>query len=239
MKNKAVMVGVLALAMGVGGRSAEAAEANASLDLASAYVFRGVTINDGWVAQPGLEVDGLPVTLGVWGNVDIDDQNGAYEKGQISEVDLYVLYDLPLEMDKVDLGLDYTDYTYPNGGEADREVGMTATVDLLLSPTLGVYYGVDGAVDESLYVEAGLSHEFEISEDVAASLGAALGFNDPKDGDRGFSHYTTTAGVSYKALYARVTYVGQIDDDVLPDAGEEESGYDVDVYGLIGAAYDF
>ncbi|MDP6631544.1 MAG: MltA-interacting MipA family protein, partial [Kiritimatiellia bacterium] len=44
-----------------------AAEASVSLDVASAYVFRGATLNDGLVLQPGLEISGLPVTLGVWG----------------------------------------------------------------------------------------------------------------------------------------------------------------------------
>ena len=48
-----------------------------SADLASAYVFRGSTFNDGAVLQPGIEIGGLPVTVGLWANFDLADYDGA------------------------------------------------------------------------------------------------------------------------------------------------------------------
>ena len=45
-----------------------------------------------------------------------------------------------------------------------------------------------------------------------------------------------SAGVSYSVVSASVTYVGQIDSDVLPDGA---GAYDVDVYGMLSVAYDF
>jgi len=60
-----------------------------SLDIASAYVFRGATLNDGWVAQPALSVSPLPgLSLGLWANLDLEDYGGRLKDGQFSEVDL-------------------------------------------------------------------------------------------------------------------------------------------------------
>jgi len=233
------LAGILALAPGI----AAAASASASLDLASAYVFRGATFNDGLVLQPGLETDmGLPekagsLSLGVWGNLDLDDYDGALNDGEFSEIDLYGSYSLPVEA--VDLGIGYTEYTYTSAGvEADREISLSAGLPVLLAPSLAAYYGVDGGIDKTLYLEAGLSHEQAITEALAATLEAAVGYVDPDEGEAGFSHYSATAGLGYKALSASVTYVGQIDDDVLADV-EDEGLYDVDVYGVLGLAYEW
>ena len=42
--------------------------------------------------------------------------------------------------------------------------------------------------------------------------------------------------ISWEFLSASVTYVGQIDDDVLPDGA---GAYDAEVVGMIGVGYDF
>ena len=53
---------------------AQAADVSAALDLNSAYMWRGLTFNDGLVAQPSIDV-AAPHGIGinVWGNFDIDD----------------------------------------------------------------------------------------------------------------------------------------------------------------------
>ncbi len=74
MKRTAMIMMVAALAAG----AARAADVSATADFASAYVFRGVTLNDGLVFQPGVSISGFPipeqygsVTLGTWANYDI------------------------------------------------------------------------------------------------------------------------------------------------------------------------
>ena len=229
----------LSVLFGVGAASAEAAEVSASLNVASAYVFRGVTFNDGFVVQPGLEVSGLPIplTIGVWGNLDIGDYTGVLDGGQFSEIDLYGCADIPLPVDWLGLSVGYTEYTYPSGGgKADREANLTGELGLLLSPSLSVNYGVGGAIENSLYLELGLGHEIEWAECFSVGIGTVVGYLDPDEGDGGFSHYALTAGVSYSLFSASLTYVGQVDDEVLRDGA---GSYDVKVYGTIGVSYEF
>lgn len=231
-----VLSGMVAAVMMMAASAVYGAEASLSLDVASAYVFRGVTFNDGLVLQPGLEVGGLGgLSVGVWGNLDLDDYGGTLEDGEFSELDIYGSYALPVSV--FDLSIGYTEYTYPmGGGNADREIGVSAgtsagPVDL----GADVYYGIDGGIEKTLYIElsAGTALEFG---DFGVDLGAAVGFVDPDEGESGFSHFTASAGLSYGPVGASVTYIGQIDDDVLPDGA---GAYDVEVVGMLSAAIDF
>lgn len=228
-----------------------AAEATVGADIASAYVFRGVTFNDGLVVQPYVDVAGLPIAVGVWANFDVDDYDGAANDGQFSEIDLYASYDLPLE-GPVGLSLGYCEYTYPGSGgdpvvdeeggasstfgESDRELSLSASLDTILAPSVGVYYGIDGGIEKTTYVEASIGHSLALSDEVGLDLGAGVGYVSPDEGDDGFSHYTASATLSYAFVSAGVTYVGQIDDDVLPDG---PGAYDVEVIGTLGISTDF
>jgi hypothetical protein len=246
---KMTAVAVAAGLMGVGtATSAKAAEATVGLDIASAYVFRGVTFNDGPVAQPYVDIGGLVEGLefGVWGNIDIDDYDGALEEGQFSEIDIWASYTLPLE--GVEVALMYTEYTYPGFGDAvlvedaavatqgvaDREIGVSAGLDLILAPYVAVYYGIDGGIEKSLYAEVGVGHDLELAEGVGLSLGALVGFLEPDEGDSGFHQYEVSASLSYGVMGLGLTYVGQIDDDVLTD-----DAYDVEVIGMLSLSHSF
>jgi uncharacterized protein (TIGR02001 family) len=257
MRSYIAVLTIAALALGPIGL-AHGAEATVGADLASAYVFRGVTLNDGLVVQPYIEVSGLPVDLGVWANYDVDDYDGNANDGQFSEIDLYASYALPLPIEVASFSVGYTEYTYPGSGgdaevttapdgtataestfgESDREVSLGAEVNAPLSPAVTVYYGLDGGIDGDVYVEAGLGHELEVAEGLALELGATLGYLSPdaEDADDGFSHWTASASLGYKILSAGVTYIGQIDDDVLPDG---EGAYDVEVVGTLGLSHEF
>jgi len=228
---KAVMKAVVAMAtVALVSPAARAAEATVGLDLASAYVFRGVTFNDGLVAQPSLEVAGLPVTLGVWANNDIDDYNDTFESGQFSEVDLYASYAIPVE--GVDASIGYTEYTYPGAGSvsmvgtnavatrgiADREVSASLGLDAPLAPSIGLYYGLDGAIEEQFYADLSVGHDLDLAEGIGLSLGALVSYKVQPDGstaDDGFDRYELSASVGYSIASVGVTYIGEIDDDVL------------------------
>ena len=233
---KAMVVAATVLTMGSG---VYAAEASLSLDVASAYIFRGATFNDGVVVQPGLEVGGLGgLSVGVWGNLDIDDYDGAVLENEFQEVDLYGSYAIPVEC--MDLSVGYTEYLYPSGGgNADREIGVSAGVGVAgIDLGAGLFYGVDGGIEDSLYVELSAGTGFELTDDLGLDLGATVGYMSPDEGEDGFSHFTASLGLSYAAISAGVTYVGQIDDDVLPDV-EDGGAYDTEVVGTIGAGVEF
>lgn len=238
---KVAMVTLVAavVCLGTGRSSVFGADVTISLDVASAYVFRGSTFNDELVAQPGLEISGLPVVLGVWGNFDIGDYDNTLEEREFSEIDFYASYEVPLKLELVSLSVGYTEYMYPTGAiDADRELSLGASFNVLLSPSLTIYYGMDGGIQKNVYVEAGVSHDIELNEKVTLGLEAALGYLSPDEGEDGLTHYTVSAGLSYDKFSASVTYVGQGDDDVLPDV-DDGGTYDVKVFGTIGVAYDF
>jgi hypothetical protein len=211
-------------------------------------VFRGATLNDKAVAQPWLYASlSCGLTFGAWANLDLDDSK-AYGKdsGEISEVDLSIEYALPTGNAPVGASVIFTDYTYPNtttgAGTAedptaslddDREVGLKlemktdCALDKALSPTLGVFYGLDGAIDKALYAELGLGHDLTLNDQVTLGLGGTLGYLSPDEGSDGLSAATISAKLksSFGATLG-VTYVIETDDDVL--------GVDEDVVAVLG-----
>lgn len=243
MKKTAMMMVAAALIAGVAG----AADVSISGDFASAYVFRGVTLNKGLVFQPGAEISGLPIpeqfgslAVGIWGNYDIDDSDGAVAGSSFSEVDYYVSYSLPVTV--VDLGISYTYYDYPNGGIADQEIGFSIGKGLGetgLYASLTANYGIAGAVDGSWYVQAALDYEKELTEALTMSAGMNIAYALVDGGSDGFNDAGASVGLSYAlndnwSVNGSLNYVAQLDSDVLSDAS-----YDVPLYATIGLSCDF
>jgi len=241
MKKVILMIMTAALLAGV----VHAIDLSASVDFASAYVFRGVTLNNGLVVQPGAEISGflLPeeygsLAVGIWANYDLDDEDG--DGSDFSEVDYYLSYSLPIEA--LDVSVSYTEYDYPGGGPADKEVALSlgkALGDTGLYGSFTANYGVGGAIDKSWYLQAALDYEKELSEKLTGSLGATVGYAWVDEGSDGFSDATLSAGLSYAlndnwSLSGGLTYIAQLDDDVLSDAA-----YDVDVVATIGISCGF
>jgi len=219
--------------------------ADVTLDLASAYVFRGVTFNDGAVFQPGIET-GLPIAeeygslaIGAWGNYDIDDYDDSLNSSEFSEVDLYVGYGLPALIDGVDLSLGWCEYTYPTSGVADKEASIGAGFgvgDIALGLT--AYFGVGGGINGTQYYELTAGYDVEIDETLSASFGASIAYVDFDGGDNGMHDGSLSAALSYAlndswSLGASVAYIAQLDDEILVDV-EDGGGYDVDFVGSIG-----
>lgn len=225
---------------------ASAADVSVGVDFATAYVFRGVTLNDGFVAQPGAEISGFPidekygsVAFGIWGNYDIDDVDGQDSDSDMSEIDYYVIYTLPVT--NVDISVSYTEYTYEEG-DSDKEVGLSigkGLGDTGLYASLNAYYGVGGAIDESWYFMAGLDYEKSLSDALTLSGSLTVGYALIEDGEDGFNDATAGVGLSYAlndnwSVGGSVTYIAQLDDDVLTD-----DAYDVDLVGMLSIGCSF
>jgi hypothetical protein len=231
---KTVIVMMMVMASGA---MAEGISGRATIDAASAYVFRGSTFNDGFVLQPGAEVALGDLSVGTWANYDVDDYDGALDGRAFSEVDIYGSYTLPVHA--VGLSIGYCVYAYPlDSTDADHEVSISAELDMVLAPSVSVNYGLDGGIEDAIYIELGIGHEFALCESVGAELGLAVGYLEPDEGDSGFTHANVSAGLSYKAFSATVTYVAQLDDDVLMDVADGGS-YDTEVYGSLGVNVGF
>lgn len=243
MKSKTgrrAVMGAVLLVAGMAG----AADVELTGDVASAYVFRGATLNDGPVFQPALNIGGLkagekdiPLTLGAWGNLDMDDYGGRLSRGEFSEIDLYADLALPSPHEALGWTAGYIEYVYPGGAGADREFNLALSLDAPLAPSLTASYGTGGAVDGNWFLEAGVGHEVDWGW-ATLSLGAGATWADPKEGAGGFSYASGTVGLSRGPFHAAVTYIGQLDDDVLPHV-DEGGLYDVGWVFSVGVSKSF
>ncbi len=256
MKNriiKTVVAGVIATVAGTVAAEVQETEVSVTADFASAYVYRGVTLNDGAVFQPGIEVSGFgldegfgSVTVGAWGNWDFDDYALAgVSSSSFSETDWYASYGLPSLVAGLDLFIGYTEYSY-GAGSSDKEANMGAGYEVAgIALGLTWYQGVGGLIGTQSYVELALGYALDITEEFSASVDARFAYLDPSAGTSGFSDYDIGASLAYAlgetwSVGASLTYIGQGDDTVLADASLLGGpGYDVDVVGVLSVGASF
>ncbi|RJQ65195.1 MAG: MltA-interacting MipA family protein [Desulfobacteraceae bacterium] len=247
------MISVIVLAIVLASSSAWAADATAALDLNSAYVWRGITLNDGLVAQPSLDVSKNGFGLNVWGNYDIDDYDNTLDDNDFQEIDLTAYYSF--NIDKLDFTVGVINYVFPSSGlPATLELYGTVGTTLAggLSIALGFYYDVDEV--ESFYSDLSLSYAMNLSDKLGLEVGAKVGYagedfaeyysTAATDGgfyDYGFSLILTYAVNDALSVGANINYTNSVDDDVLPDADVASGVYGVDtkVYGGVSIAYTF
>ena len=241
-KTLATVLTLLLFAVG-GAGSAVAADATTGADVASAYVWRGITFNDGVVVQPYVDVAAENgIAINVWGNYDIDDYDDTLDENDFSEVDLTLSYALPIE--PVDITIGHIEYLFPTGGSGTSEVFLSAYV----SPVEGFSVGIDAYYDydevEDYYVSAGIGYDAEFENGLGLGAFASAGyagedFAEINSGgiDGGFHEYTFSVSASYPVtetvgVSAFVAYTDTFDEDVLPEQ-------DVDVFGGGGLSWSF
>lgn len=231
--------------------AAQAADVSVGADFASAYVFRGALVTDGFVMQPYAEISGFPIpeeygslAIGTWANFDID-EGPTGKNSEFSEIDYYLSYTLPVSV--VDLSVGFCEYTYPNWsgpGGSDREISVSvgkAIGDTGLYPYFNASYGLDGPyLEETWYLQGGLGYEVAVTEalSLSADISAAyvIAGDNYNGGEDGFNDATATLGASYTitsnlSVSASVVYVAELDDKVMT-VGK-------DFYGMVGFSYDF
>jgi len=163
----------------------------------SYYVWRGVRLNNGPVWQPSATFGYKGLSLNVWGNFDLDNVNG-YEF-EFSEVDYTASYGFSLGPVGLEFGVIYYDFP-ASGASSTTEIYGSASLNVLLTPTLKIYKDVD--VSEGLYANLGISHSFKLAKNVGLDLGLSVGWGD-KDGNafvygaakEGLADLMLTAGV--------------------------------------------
>ncbi len=184
---KRTWMGWAVVAMGVMAAAAsgqEASPVSAALDVPvlSSYVWRGQTLSDRPVIQPGLTVAKNGFSLNAWSSFNLD---GPYQ-ADFSEVDLTASYSQ--SVGPVTLGGGMIQYLFPNqtlaveDGE-DTAVAGTAEVfasaslpEVPLAPALTVYYDVDEI--DGFYGTLAVGHTFELTEKIGLAVSASLAAAD-------------------------------------------------------------
>jgi uncharacterized protein (TIGR02001 family) len=191
-------------------------EGTVGLDWASAYVFRGMTVNKNPVLQPSLKLQSGGLTVGAWGNRALNAEENEIEQ----ELDAFASFDIPF--DALTLSLGYTEYMYPDSDfDNDQEIMARISFAGLLNPSLSAFRGVGGGILDSSYYELGLKQEVFAQNDVSATLGGTLAWLDRETGEDGLSHFTVSAGVTYKVIAVSAHYAVETDEEV-NDLDEQE-----------------
>lgn len=153
-------------------------------DFFSKYIWRGQTLDEDPVFQPGLNISWGNLTAIVWGsNLKLTDYNG--KSWDFIEVDLGLDYsdEIPgCESVGYSIGFVHYDY-YPHTLIPDTiEIYAGLNFDLPLNPSITANFDVDEA--DGTYLVLGLSHSIEqitqISEDmpVGIEISASLGWGN-------------------------------------------------------------
>ncbi len=227
MRTKFLKKGMLFAGAAIALSGANAADVTIGADFASAYVFRGATLDRDPVLQPYVEVEGLElaghaITFGTWANYDPSDDEGG--SGEFDEIDYYASIDL-----FAGFGLGYTEYTYPGSDvDSDREAALSYGTEVGgVELGLAGYFMVGGYYAGSIYIEGTADYGIELSESLTWSFGASVGYvaaSEARDGadetPAGFSNYTLSTGLAYAVteateIGASAKYIGEMDDDVL------------------------
>ena len=212
--------------LGPGVAPARAADVSVTLDFGTAYIWRGIVLNDDGVMQFGLDasplnIGSVPIGFSVWGNYDMGDYDGAIEGTEISELDLVVYAGLPYGFE-----VGYIEYQFPQTAFGDtREFYVTWTRDLVVTPTVSFYYDF-GEVDSG-YGSLELAYSFPFEGKLSLGAGglmavAGKGWGEIVGGTRGgFFNYDVFATAGYQVsdpfgLQARAGYAGSLDTEVLP-----------------------
>ncbi len=235
------ILAVLCIASG-----AAAGNADITADARSAYVWRGITLNDGPVLQPSVDLS-VPGGFGVnfWGNFDLDDYAGAFQKHEFSEVDVTVSYEFqPISW--MQCGIGWIEYLFPHTGDTNGAAAGTREIYFEvnslemngLTATFTVYVDVDEVQD--VYAMFAIEYARQLSENCMGTVGASAGYAG-KDmaagGTSGLHDYNITAGATWNLTEAFeasavLTYTDTLDTDVLPHQ-------DVNLHGGASLSYAF
>lgn len=206
------MIRTLVLSTALVASSAQAQQSlDLGLDIVSSYIFRGETLERNFVAQPSATLS-VPqgISLGVWANHSLDGS------GKLNEVDYTFNYDNNTKY--FGYGIGYTEYTYPEGGDPDREATVSFSLPILLSPSISLSRGLAGAIENQNYAELGFGYTYGILES-----NTTVGYSYLNKDSEGLRHATFQMGLNLDNWFkASVGYVQELDEDILDLSGQDK-----------------
>lgn len=168
-------------------------DVEADVKVTSAYVWRGMVINDEACIQPSVTVRAGDVSLNVWGIWDLTDVTNSSEHTRMDTT-----LDYTHAFGKQILGSGLTAYIHHDEpGEQSKdtfEVFLGYTLDIPSLPSLTVYY--DFGEIEGFYASFALAHSFELVKNMMA-LDIAVAVNG---GDKEYSSALVNPLVNGEAI---------------------------------------
>lgn len=171
---KHVIVGILAVMMAaLWAPMAPAVETSgsASVDILSQYVWRGQQLSDEVVIQPSVGISYGGFGANLWANYDTDTK-------EHNETDLTLSFSNSVDKLSYDAGYIYyaLDSSGDDGsGNDTQEFYLTLGYDVILSPSITVYYDFDEG--DGAFIVAAIGHSFELPHKLSLDLGASASYN--------------------------------------------------------------
>ena len=197
MTGRQVLTGIALTVLAVACMPATAATPDIVCDLecefVSAYVWRGLTINDEFCFQPSLTLTEGDFSINVWGTWDLTDVPNS---SQHTRVDASMDYTTAYGRHIVTLGV--VGYMYPDepaGVSADTaELFASYAFDVASLPSVSLYYDLE---KDGVYLVFALAHSFELHDRVALDLSVSLGAGDEHYNDEAVALATGNAGPGF------------------------------------------
>ncbi len=222
----------------------EAPSYGAGVDVMSSYVWFGTIISADPVIQPEAWFSYNGWTIDVWNNVDLTDYEIA--PWRVTETDWTVEYGFDLK--GVEMAVGYIYYTFPNLRIDDtQEVYASACFDVLLSPSVEVYYDFDEIGGVRATGSIGYAVPMGDGEDApSVEFGAALDYGDSSyiSGcfddvgaclvDMTFSCQVPLAVSEHVSITPMIAYMQVLDKDLRACTDKSES-----LYGGVSVTAEF
>jgi uncharacterized protein (TIGR02001 family) len=232
----------LLLAAGIPAARAEeeAPSADASVGFYSKYVWRGFELSDdSIVIQPSLTASYKGFSANLWANLDTD--LAGYGSHKWNETDFTLSYDGSYE--KLGYGVGWIYYAL-DSTEDTQEFYGTVSYDVLLAPTLTIYYDTDNYAG-AWYANLGFGHSFMIAEKYSLDLGLSFGYLDDGDSYSELHNGLLSASMSFPIneyiaitpeLYWSFALSSDAEDYI---AAASISNDDNFIYGGVSASFSF
>ncbi len=180
-----IVLFVLSFAVSVPAFAAIEVEGDVYAGFYDKYMWRGLDLSASEpVLQGGVDISAKGFTLSYWSNVQLSDgcssgdDECALDSDEVTETDITLDYTHEFGSISVSVGDIYYNFNVP-GNTHELYLGVSA--DVLLSPSVKVYYDWDYANDidvDGLYYSFGVSHSFGLMENLSLGLGAAANYSD-------------------------------------------------------------
>lgn len=149
----------------------------ASVDAAilSKYVWRGYELsNDSIVVQPSLTAGYWGFRFGIWGNLDLEYDDGDPTTKDVSnwnETDFTIAYEKAFSPATVGIGYIY--YAL-DAMDDSKEIFMSVALDVPLSPSLTVYREISHA--QAWYINLGLEDSVDLTKGMTLEISGSAGY---------------------------------------------------------------
>jgi hypothetical protein len=141
---------------------------SASVDVMSNYVWRGFKLSNSVVIQPSVSITYGGFGANLWSNLDTD-LDDSFEH---NETDVTVNY--AFAKDKFSFDVGYIYYALESAKDT-QEAYFSMGYDILLSPTLTIYYDFDEG--DGAFITVSIGHDLDLGKNIALSLGASASYN--------------------------------------------------------------